>query len=332
MAATSPCIMAAWPSRSPAGTGPRGPVALHPGPTRLPGPAGTPQAAAPPTKGESAQSHRDGQAARGCRAISGQRPLSFLRGEEPHGNRAPETLQKHPEKSGARPPRTRRHGRLRPRDWRHPKADRRRLRFSASPSVMAVLGFNPPNLGTRSLQACGKSKEREPRPIRARQGASRERRARTPGGTRSWWLCASRAAPEDHGRALVRQSRLLARPALTCTGGVLGGHQATCSHVGTGANAVGSCRAPQQTSATRPRGPDLGGGLAAAGRGSNAGSPLCYSLAWSPAGSPVPRGPPSTASTCRNHRATWKSRASAGGAESRLNTSTSAWDREKPWT
>lgn len=103
---------------------------------------------------------------------------------EPSPRDAPEA----PRTSGARPPRTRRHGRLRPRDWRHPKADRRRLRFSASPSVMAVLGFNPPNLGTRSLQACGKSKEREPRPIRARQGASREHRpgpqvARAHGGS-----------------------------------------------------------------------------------------------------------------------------------------------------
>jgi hypothetical protein len=35
---------------------------------------------------------------------------------------------------------------------------------------------------------------------------------------------------------------------------------------------------------------------------------------------------------CLNHRATWKSLESEGGAESCLNTSTSAWDSEYPWT
>ena len=63
-----------------------------------------------------------------------------------------------------------------------------------------------------------------------------------------------------------------------------------------------------------------------------AGEPLCYSLAWSPQGGAGARGLPRIAATCLNHRATWKSCASAGGPESCLNASTSAWDREKPWT
>ena len=66
--------------------------------------------------------------------------------------------------------------------------------------------------------------------------------------------------------------------------------------------------------------------------GSRGQKPLCYSLAWSPQGRPVMGVLPRIAATCRNQRATWKSCGSAGGPESCLKASTSAWDREKPRT
>lgn len=93
------CSKASLPSGAPTAARTRVPTALYPGPQEAARPSGDSRrqrAAAPPVKGVSAQSHRDGQAAQGCRAIRGQRPLSFFRGERTPREPSPETLQKHP--------------------------------------------------------------------------------------------------------------------------------------------------------------------------------------------------------------------------------------------
>lgn len=121
---------------------------------------------------------------------------------------------------------------------------------------MAALGFNPPHLGTRSLRAYGKNKKKnhgkpEPGKEPAENTRPGPQMAHAHGGS-----APARQHLRTHG-ALSTRANCWTRSTLTSTQGALAGHQAACSHVGTGANAVHG--APQLTSAMCPRGPDHGG-------------------------------------------------------------------------